>query len=189
MNTRLARGIAAASATALLMTATAAGAVDLRSWDMKINDATKRFIVLPAFSNQAVLDKETQLVWQRAPSNEFISFEDARAVCQHAALGGRRGWRVPALSELRSLLDATVIQYDVTALPAGHPFIGIMEPLGNGPAGNAYGRYWTSTLKTTQDANYRLVTTMDGASDPVALPIGLASGAAWCVRGAMSSGE
>jgi Protein of unknown function (DUF1566) len=188
-NHRLTRGIAIATASALLMAATAAGAVDLRSWDVKINDATKRFIVLPAFKNQAVLDKETQLVWQRAPSNEFISFEDARTVCQRAALGGRRGWRVPALSELRSLLDANVSDFHVTALPAGHPFIGIMEPFGNGPTGNNYGRYWTSTLNTTQDANYRLVVTMDGVVNPTVLPIGTALGAAWCVRGAMSSGE
>ena len=39
-------------------------AAPLESWDDQINNAT-RFKVLPEFSNEAVLDKETQLVWQR----------------------------------------------------------------------------------------------------------------------------
>jgi len=39
-------------------------AAPLESWDDQINNAT-RFKVLPEFSNEAVLDKETQFVWQR----------------------------------------------------------------------------------------------------------------------------
>jgi hypothetical protein len=39
--------------------ATPANAVDLRSWDQKFNNAANRFIVLTAFNDEAVLDKES----------------------------------------------------------------------------------------------------------------------------------
>ena len=42
-----------------------AEAIDLRSWDRKINNAHARFEVLQGFNDEAVLDKETQLVWER----------------------------------------------------------------------------------------------------------------------------
>src|SRR5262245_27498296 len=48
-----------------LGTAGSAGAVDLRSWDRKLAD-TERFALLADFNNEAVLDKETQLVWRRS---------------------------------------------------------------------------------------------------------------------------
>jgi len=39
----------------------------LKSWSREIKDATKRFEVLDRFNDEAVLDRETQLVWQREP--------------------------------------------------------------------------------------------------------------------------
>jgi hypothetical protein len=47
----------------------------LKSWSRRINDATERFEVLEKFKNEAVLDRETQLVWQREPKDKpFSSF-------------------------------------------------------------------------------------------------------------------
>jgi hypothetical protein len=45
----------------------------LKSWSRKINDATKRFEVLDSFNAEAVLDRETQLVWQREPQDQPFS--------------------------------------------------------------------------------------------------------------------
>ena len=50
---------------ALLWFAPSAGAAPLKSWDDKIPNATQRFKVLSEFGGSAVLDKETQLVWER----------------------------------------------------------------------------------------------------------------------------
>ena len=47
-------------------------AAPLESWDDQINNAT-RFKVLPEFNNEAVLDKETELVWQRDVGIEYGS--------------------------------------------------------------------------------------------------------------------
>jgi hypothetical protein len=41
----------------------------LKSWSRKIKDATKRFEVLDRFKDEAVLDREPQLVWQREPKS------------------------------------------------------------------------------------------------------------------------
>ena len=46
-----------------------AGAVDLRDWGRKYDNASERFELLASFNNEAVLDKETQLVWRRSASS------------------------------------------------------------------------------------------------------------------------
>ena len=52
-------------------------------WDEKIDNAKARFKVLPDFDKAAVLDNETQLVWEREPnliprewSNPFVGAVD-----------------------------------------------------------------------------------------------------------------
>jgi hypothetical protein len=51
----------------LLLCAMPVGAVPLESWDDKIPNAGTRFKILTEFNGEAVLDKETQLVWQQSP--------------------------------------------------------------------------------------------------------------------------
>ncbi|MGH8243043.1 MAG: DUF1566 domain-containing protein [Steroidobacteraceae bacterium] len=115
-----------------LSLATAAGAVDLRDWGRKFPTA-ERFVVLSQFGNQAVLDKETQLVWQRQPFQSQTSWIVAKVRCLSLVLGGRRGWRLPSVHELQSLTrpDAPI---GVLALPTGHPFVNVQAS-----------SYWTET--------------------------------------------
>ncbi len=99
-------------------------AQDLQSWSVKIDDGAQRFQILAAFNNEAVLDKETQLVWKRAPNRNALRWNDALRHCQNTVVGGRMGWRLPSISEASSLLDGTVSEnYVRLAFPINHPFI------------------------------------------------------------------
>lgn len=118
---RIRRQLAAAIAMvcAGLSHATTAGAVDLRDWGRKF-PTSQRFVVLPQFNSEAVLDKETQLVWQRYVGYPQYFQQNAFRNCADARIGGRMGWRLPTVSELTSLLDSQ--SSDAAKLPAGHPF-------------------------------------------------------------------
>jgi hypothetical protein len=90
------------------------------SWDQKIPGA-QRFIVLLNWNKEAVLDRETGLVWQRTPASKIgPSWVGVLQDCHIAtSTGDRLGWRLPSLEELASLVDRTQSN---PALPAGHPF-------------------------------------------------------------------
>ncbi|MGH7216047.1 MAG: hypothetical protein ACREIG_02295, partial [Nitrospiraceae bacterium] len=60
------------------------------SWD-KVLPASQRFVVLAAFNNEAVLDKETGLVWEKSPQSAAVSSLNARLACANKAVGGRKG--------------------------------------------------------------------------------------------------
>jgi hypothetical protein len=106
---------AAVLASTSLALANTASAVDLRDWSRKFNVASERFVKLASFNNQAVLDKETQLVWQVVPAAAG-GWESAVHFCYASVAGGRSGWRLPSVSELMSLLGTD------RKLPVGHPF-------------------------------------------------------------------
>ena len=99
--------------------ASVAQAVQLESWDKKIDRVASRFTVLSHFDGDAVLDRETQLVWVRAPRNQLRTFLGAFNSCYATEIGGRLGWRLPTMPEVTSLLDRTQIS---PPLPPGHPF-------------------------------------------------------------------
>lgn len=139
----LIRAVIAAVGTTVLL-AGAAHAADIRSWDQRIDDATKRFVVLAAFDNQAVLDKETQLLWQRQP-NVARTWYVAMDSCLTARIGGRAGWRLPSMSELSSLVGTT------GTLAAGHPFTGI--PVNS--------HFWSSTSSSSTLTAYLRSLTVD----------------------------
>jgi Protein of unknown function (DUF1566) len=126
---------AAAFAWLGLALASNARAVDLRDWGRKYDTASERFLLLSSFNNEAVLDKETQLVWRRsAPS--ATSWVFALQNCYASGTGGRYGWRLPSFSELLSLAGTGAV------LPAGHPFLNVSD--------EAY--FWSSTdLYTSPD--------------------------------------
>ena len=81
---------------------------------------------------EAVLDKETGLVWQRHPANVELSWYSGQWSCWAAYTGGRAGWRLPTIQELESLSDYCPDQW-AWSLPCGHPFL------------NAEYFYWSAT--------------------------------------------
>jgi hypothetical protein len=89
-------------------------------------------------SGEAVLDKETGLVWSRDadPANGNMIWDDAVNYPRDLVIGGRKGWRLPTVEELSSLIDTTESD---PALPNGHPFTDI-----------ATGWYWSSTTREGQ---------------------------------------
>jgi hypothetical protein len=69
-----------------------------------------------------VFDEETGLVWERSPTL-YKRLRDAAIVFSYTkATAGRKGWRLPTIEELLSLVDPT--QNNPT-LPVGHPFINV----------------------------------------------------------------
>jgi hypothetical protein len=91
------------------------------TWDQQF-PGTNRFKILSVFGNAAVLDKETGLVWERAPSTSIFVPSDAHLHCNTLVIGNRFGWRVPTIQELASLIDPTQAN---PSLPLGNPFTNI----------------------------------------------------------------
>ncbi|MDH4064380.1 MAG: DUF1566 domain-containing protein, partial [Acidobacteriota bacterium] len=116
--------------------------------------------------NQAVLDKETGLVWERTPSATKVSWIPAAYTCIYAARGNRAGWHLATISELKTLVDAT----QSPTLPAGNPFV-----LGTDL------KFWSQTGSLDQASNGLL---LDFASNFL-FQAAKASWQArpWCVRG------
>jgi hypothetical protein len=96
-----------------------AEAINLQSWDDQIPNPSNRFTVLSEFNNQAVLDRETQLVWERSPTGP-ITWRNAIIHCFNMSLGGRKGYRLPTIEELTTLVDTRA--GTPTFLPVGNPF-------------------------------------------------------------------
>jgi hypothetical protein len=82
-----------------------------------------RFQILSELSEEAVLDRETHLIWERFPSIEPVSWNHAARSCALKSIGGYHGWRLPTFFELMSLVDPSVRGTATRpALPTGHPF-------------------------------------------------------------------
>jgi hypothetical protein len=149
------------------------------AWDQTLPVAT-RFIVLSNFKSEAVLDRETGLVWERTPSPVGYAPTLAPGVfggiyaserCLSATTGGRMGWRQPSVAEMMSLIAPSASPGVPPALPAGHPFeLGFSET------------FWTSTryYADRYPLAYRSVSITGslGASDG-----GMFKYPVWCVRG------
>ncbi len=93
----------------------------LKSWS-RIIDSPSRFKVLPKFNNQAVLDRETGLVWQKIPDSRPLSYDLSVTDCYEIETGGRKGWRLATIEELSSLIDPN---QSSPALPENHPFFNV----------------------------------------------------------------
>jgi hypothetical protein len=115
------------------------------AWAQKFVCATTsncpRFIVLADWNSEAVLDRETGLVWESSPL--FLSgadtglrlWQSAQIHCNNVVTkGSRRGWRLPTVQELASLHDPSVPFAGRATLPTGHPFQNVASDF-----------YWSAT--------------------------------------------
>ncbi|HSB68325.1 MAG TPA: DUF1566 domain-containing protein [Candidatus Methylomirabilis sp.] len=132
------------------------------TWSIKLQCDTSqncpRFVVLADFANEAVLDKETGLVWQRSLDTTTYNWQGAQIYCFGRSDGQRFGWRVPAMEELSSILPF---------LPAGHPFANIQASA-----------YWSATTLAQDDAQ---AWTMNGTTKGWHAKTEVYR--VWCVRG------
>jgi hypothetical protein len=127
----------------------------------------------------AVLDKNTGLVWEQSPSTIMpgmllgtTTWTAARTQCVEKNVGGTRGWRLPSVVELASLIDPSL----------GKPFlpVGVFKDVQLFP-------YWSAT------ANADLLPGSTGKLT-VSFDDGTVSSTAksfpshfWCVRGPMQA--
>jgi uncharacterized protein DUF1566 len=125
------------------------------SWH-RILSASERFVVV--MNNEAVLDKETGLVWQRSPDTTPYDWQGAQINCFGRSDGDRFGWGLPTMEELSSL---------VALLPAGHPFTNIQPSA-----------YWSATTLAQGDTQ---AWTMDGTTKGWHAKTEMHY--VWCVRG------
>jgi hypothetical protein len=138
------------------------------SWDQKLQCDTPttcpRFVVLANWNSAAVLDRETGLVWEKAPS--IVSdWRDSVASCVIVTKGGRFGWRLPTAQELTSLIDLPNL-----TLPPGHPFTAPSEV------------YWTATSSGFDGPVPAAWVVSFQGSSPI-FKSKTESAGAWCVRG------
>lgn len=89
------------------------------TWSQKL-PASERFELV--FDDAAVLDKETGLVWAKDANiaGETKTWLNAILYCRRLNIADRKGWRLPTVEELASLLDMS--QSSAPYLPSGHPF-------------------------------------------------------------------
>ena len=139
------------------------------SWGQKL-PASTRFIVLSNWASEAVLDRETGLVWEKTVEIAAVTWISAQSVCAQKMLGGRRAWRLPSLQELLSLVDGDATRSS-QGLPTGHPFTGLPSDF-----------YWTATTDIRNTANAWAVLFGNGTGFQFSAP--KTNGQYfWCVRG------
>ena len=141
------------------------------SWDQTL-PASTRFVALTNMASEAVLDRETGLVWEKVPSTSTSNWLNASIHCVQLSLGGRKGWRLPSIQDLASLIDPTQVN---PALPSGHPFTVQSSA------------YWSATSVADVTSNARYVNFFNG----LVFDVGKSSDGnhAWCVRGGQGADD
>ena len=130
--------------------------------------ASERFKLV--LGGEAVLDRETGLVWEQAMSADMKNWYDAIRYCVNLYKGSRGGWRLPTVQEFLSLEDSSVSSAPFwwpAGLPIGHPF-------------NAGGHLWSIT-QYAGNINLAWMVNVSGGYaygnlKEYAFPV-------WCVRG------
>jgi hypothetical protein len=106
-------------------------------------------------------------VWDKSPDTTPRIWTEACAHCYQKEVGGRKGWRLPTIEELASLVDKSVTTSP--KLPEGHPFIGVQS-----------GFYWSSSTYASGTSYAWGVVFNDGSVGYSDKGGGLY---VWCVRG------
>ena len=57
--------------------------------------------------NGIVTDEATSLMWQQVTPEKIMNWNRATTYCKNLKLGGYKGWRLPTITELSSLVDST----------------------------------------------------------------------------------
>jgi hypothetical protein len=136
------------------------------TWDKKIAGPGRFKQVL---DNEAVLDRETGLIWEKAPDpDDTLTINLAMFHCFERRIGERTGFRLPTTEELMSVLDTANSN---PALPVGHPFTVGATP-------DAAYVIWTSTSQSSTSVHAVSL----GTGNVLAAADG-SSHSAWCVRG------
>ena len=144
----------------------------LQNWSKKLPSAS-RFTVLSVFGNAAVRDDETGLVWEKTLETSEVSWADARAACADKDVGGRKGWRLPSISELASLVDPSMKAG--STLPLGHPFTNVLADV-----------YWSATTMAGSPNSAWLVFFDTGK---VTYAFKTITFHVWCVRGGINADQ
>ena len=130
------------------------------AWSQVLPSAQRFLLVMDGV---AVLDKQTGLVWEQAPTHDFFPYLDGLSHCYNLRKGGRYGWHLPRIEQLMSLMN----RFQLDGLPADHPFAS--------PGGTFY------LSSSTYEGNPGAAWVGDfygGGTGPAG-----GSGIAWCVRG------
>jgi hypothetical protein len=136
--------------------------------------AAQRFVVV--MGGAAVLDKETGVVWEKSPDGSSANFVDAQVGCNVKALGNRKGWRVPTVYELASLID-TSNPAGNPDLPVGHPFTNVQSSI-----------YWSATTDAG-DSNFGWEVNLffgNSAGGPERM-VKSSVNFVWCMRGGLAA--
>jgi Protein of unknown function (DUF1566) len=105
--------------------------------------------------------------WIRTPASVRADWRGARSSCLNKAIGGQRGWGLPSIVELISLLDPSIQDADFM-LPVGHPFL-------NNPSGF----YWSASADGESSKAWHLHL----SNGHVHMTSKASAFKAWCVRG------
>jgi len=141
------------------------------SWDQTL-PASTRWIILSNFNSQAVLDRNTGLVWERSPDETSQTWFDARDTCINKNVGGQKGWRLPSITELTSLIDPAV-GIPGPALQTNHPFTNVQSSF-----------YWSATTSAEDPTRAWDVFFRNGLVSPTGK---IRASLVWCVRGGMNA--
>ena len=130
--------------------------------------ANSRFTCV--MGGDAVVDRETGLVWERQPSacQASCAWVNNFTRCLKSETGGRKGWRLPSIDEIQTLVDPAT-----DTLPANHPF--------TLPDGSYY-----AINTDPQTPGYAMI--MDVIAGQM-IPSAMSKadpGTSWCVRGGRS---
>jgi hypothetical protein len=129
-----------------------------------------RFVL--AMNGEAVLDRETGLVWEKVPTSAYQASYNwiyAQYHCIKLTLGNRKGWRLPTIQELASLVDPSVGPPGPT-IPSGSPFEHVLGTW-----------YWSASTSADNPDDAWYVYFYDGSLDHWSKNSALIS--AWCVHG------
>jgi Protein of unknown function (DUF1566) len=165
---KISRRIMGAIGAILLMSVHALGLSSDLEVDVQMPGS--RFQLLEEYKEEAVLDTETHLIWERTPSSSRTSWANASLRCALSPTGGRLGWRLPSFLELMTLVEPSPpVAAAKPSLPTGHPFRGVTaDP------------YWTISSEDIEPAN---AYTVDFLRGDVAIQRKTRPHAWWCVRG------